>query len=247
MKKTTKIMSTLALSAVLAMGCAVPAFAEGTGGTDGGSTPNYGSKVGAGKTQLNNTSKNEEENAGTVTNGAGAAVTDINLRTTTDQINCMLPLEMTVAAKTLGGPIICPSAGTYAIQNNVETGSLYIIGMKAELQEGWTASNKNALPGENESISATETGHGAVYMQVTANSDTKALTENEQSFKEYTDMAWAVPAKGSLALDLKGHASAITGIATDEAAGVQLMKVTYTVSAMHPNNATILASEVTAE
>ncbi|WP_165062972.1 hypothetical protein [Adlercreutzia sp. ZJ154] len=246
MKKTTKIMSTLALSAVLAMGCAVPAFAAD------GDTPNYGSKVGESGTQLNNTNTNPDDNVGTVTNGAGAAMTDINLRTTTDQINCMLPLEMTVAAKTLGGPIICPSAGAYTIQNNVETGSLYIIGMKAELQEGWAASNKTALPGENESIPATGSGHGTVYMQVTANSDTKALTENEKTSKEYTDMAWAVPAKsdsgaGSLALDLAGHASEITGIATDEAAGVKLMKVTYTVSAMHPNNATILASEVTAE
>lgn len=91
MKNTKKILTTLALSSVLAMG-AVPAFAVDASVNESGSFAD-----------------NE---------GTGTGTTQLNIQATASQIQATLPIDITVVTPAAGGIITAPSANAYKITNN---------------------------------------------------------------------------------------------------------------------------------
>lgn len=218
MKRTSKIFGALALSAALTAGTALPAFAA--------DEPDV-AKV------------SEEATEYTDTDGtAPTPYTDINLRTTTKQVNCTLPLNMTVVASVDGGDITCPTPGIYKITNNVTTGSLYITHVEVAGETGWNAAAGTDI---SAAIAAPAAGDkGNIFMSMTPTGfDAINLAGSSAFFNG--DVAWKVgPATSDtvgtdLALNLAGKASKINGVSTDLTAGADLMKVSYTVSAMDPS------------
>jgi len=92
MKKTSKALSGIALSAALALGCAAPAFAA----PDNADGP-YGTEVG---TQQQYVKKQNETTA-----------TDVKIATVVTNINVAVPLNITIVADAAGTDIMHPSAG----------------------------------------------------------------------------------------------------------------------------------------
>lgn len=87
MKASTKLIGTVALSAALALGCAAPALAAEP----------YGTTVPQGEKQ-------------TVKQG-DAVSTDVKVATRITNINCSVPLSLTIVADSAGGNILAPTAG----------------------------------------------------------------------------------------------------------------------------------------
>ena len=92
MKKTSKALSGIALSAALALGCAAPAFAA----PDNADGP-YGTEVG---TQQQYVKKQNETTA-----------TDVKIATVVTNINVAVPLTITIVADAAGTDILAPTAG----------------------------------------------------------------------------------------------------------------------------------------
>lgn len=87
MKKTSKLLGAVALSATLALGCAVPAFAADEYGTAVGEQQEYVKK------------QNE------------TVATDVKIATMVTNINVAVPLDVTIVADAAGADILHPSAG----------------------------------------------------------------------------------------------------------------------------------------
>lgn len=108
MKNTKKILTTLALSSVLAMG-AVPAFAA------------------------DDASVNDSGSFGT----DGTGTTQLNIKATASQIQATLPIDITIVTPAAGGIITAPSANAYKIVNNNATTALQVKSIKGEDANGW--------------------------------------------------------------------------------------------------------------
>lgn len=107
MKKTKKVLATLALSATLAMG-AVPAFAVDA--------------------SVNETGSFGED---------GTGVTTLNVQATASQIQATLPVSITVVTPAAGGTITAPSDKAYKIVNNSATAPLKIKSIQGVDANGW--------------------------------------------------------------------------------------------------------------
>ncbi|WP_165253288.1 hypothetical protein [Adlercreutzia sp. ZJ304] len=99
MKKTSKIFGAVALSAALAMGCAVPAFAADLGSGDG---------------TVDASTDNPVVNS--------AVSTDVKVKARISQIDVTVPLNVTIVADAAGGPLGVPSEGikTFTAQNTAD-------------------------------------------------------------------------------------------------------------------------------
>lgn len=87
MKKTSKVFGAVALSAALAFGCALPAFADEP----------YGTAIGDADVQ---------------TKQQGDAVaTDVKVATRVTNINVAVPLQVTIVAETASNQVLAPTAG----------------------------------------------------------------------------------------------------------------------------------------
>ncbi|WP_165063081.1 hypothetical protein [Adlercreutzia sp. ZJ154] len=130
MKATKKAFGAVALSAALAMGTAVPAFAANAVDT----IANNGSMIDNGTTPVN------VMDASTPNVG-----TDINVKVNIDQIKVAVPIEMTIVAGTNGGTLKCPSAG-----NMTKAGSTVNM-------TGYRLENYSSFPISVNSVTAAET------------------------------------------------------------------------------------------
>ena len=104
MKKTSKLFGAVAVSAALAMGCAMPAFAETTGSNTGSATDD---------TEFTGIAA---DGSGTVTNTDNANSTVVNVSTYTSQLSVTVPLKLPVVLDRAGGMGKTPT--NYFIQNN---------------------------------------------------------------------------------------------------------------------------------
>lgn len=104
MKKTSKLFGAVALSAALAVGCAMPAFAETTGSNTGSATDDV---------QFDGIAA---DGNGTVTNTDNANSTVVNVSTYTSQLSVTVPLKLPVVLDRAGGMGKTPT--NYFIQNN---------------------------------------------------------------------------------------------------------------------------------
>lgn len=152
MKKSCKIFSAVALSAVLAMGTAVPAFAYTDTGTDQDTGANG---------ILRTYDKNDLNN--------GGASTNVNISTYSSAYNITVPLWAPFAVDTEGGAGIAPT--NYYIQNNNES-TIYVTEVAWEMDNDsdWTfkyPGSGNALADMNPSAwsnaSSNQTATDPVY------------------------------------------------------------------------------------
>lgn len=243
MMKTSKILGTVALSAALAMGVAVPAFATDIDNTDDSvDTPGAGFETHAVTGKGEPITKDTKDNA----------KTEINLRTETDVINCTLPLKMTVVAKVTGGPILCPSEKAYKIVNENEDSALYVTGVVAALDEMWEPASNHYDSTDSVNAPTATDKYGKVSMGLQAGTENAVELVGGNKVLSASDAAskvnWKIAKKVSgatdnvLGLALSGNSSKISGIDTDNTSGETLITVTYTVSAMPTTAATTLAS-----
>lgn len=118
MKKTSKIFGTVALSAVLAMGTAMPAFAINNEGADSG-------------TVTNETTYNTEELQ------AGGASTNVNIATYSSNYSVTVPLFAPFMLDTAGGTGMAPT--NYGITNNSDA-AVYVTDITWTMNEtgSWT-------------------------------------------------------------------------------------------------------------
>lgn len=107
MKKSKKVLATLALSTTLAL-VAVPAFAADASVNDSGSF---------------------------ATDGKG--VTQLNVQATASQIQATLPIDITVVTPAAGGTITAPSANAYKITNNNAEAPLLVKKIQGVDANGW--------------------------------------------------------------------------------------------------------------
>lgn len=117
MKKTSKVLGSIALSAALAMGTAVPAFAaESYWGEDDATTVEESTEDAT--IGLTNNSK-----TGSIDNDAdgNGASTVIKASTYTSQLSVTVPLAVPLKFDTVGGAGLGPSKNKYYIQNNSST------------------------------------------------------------------------------------------------------------------------------
>lgn len=137
MKK--KMLGAVALSAALAIGTAVPAFAETTqydqSYTDGsvkyGVDDNYQQidKADVAKDQDGDGNRdgvaviNDQED--------GNSQTPVYIQTNIAQINVAVPTKLVFVAESIGGDMMVPSAGVYTIQNYTTKAPIYITDIEA--------------------------------------------------------------------------------------------------------------------
>lgn len=240
MKKTSKIFGAVVCSAALAVGCAMPAFAAGNGYDDGK----------AGKdTTYSNADGTLKDDTGTAT----GPKTDINLRTYTDQIDCTLPLKVTVAVDIKGGAITPPT--NYQIKNNVATSPLYITKLAATADSlKWKAAGMGSWSTGTTIPKDPSATYGTVFMTI---NDAVVAGQNggaAANFNTVDNLNWKAPkatedtgaGAGILNLPIAGATSEISGIDTDKTAGAALLSVAYTVTAMNPAD-TALATQITTD
>ncbi|WP_165063059.1 hypothetical protein [Adlercreutzia sp. ZJ154] len=111
MKKTSKVLGAIGLSAALAIGCALPAFADDYEGylANSKDDPKY----------------HEQSLAGT-DEGDG---TTVGVKSYISNISVQVPLEAIVYADVVGGNLNCPSASVYTLTNNSTSLDLKVTGI----------------------------------------------------------------------------------------------------------------------
>ncbi len=134
MKKSSKVLGSVALSAALVMGTAVPAFADTLSTETDGSNPtsedaskqtevdaSFDTAAGTAKGAANNFSAIDTMAANKAysgESGMNGASTVVNVSTYTSQISVTVPLTLPVQLDTAGGVGYAPSEGHYYIANN---------------------------------------------------------------------------------------------------------------------------------
>lgn len=230
MKKNTMI-GTLALSAALAMGTAIPAFAAESVGEDLGDF-----------TDANN------------------STTTVQLEAVASQINATIPLNVTVVADIDGAEqMITPSQGAYKIVNKSTSGKLFVTGVEATLSNTSSNVKWNAADSDDPAtvsptpVTTPAAKYGSVCLTLTSGELKEGTGSNAgtQVFKSESDPIvlvganpntapeeWVVPkatadADGELGLKLYGGNSHLSGLDT-EANAEELVKVKYTVTMSVP-------------
>lgn len=151
--KTKKLLGSIALTAALAMGT-MPAFASivnsadntwldadaGIGGTGVSTNLNVFSVTGTG------TDLNDPDNLKT-----GTGSTTIKATVFDADLNVTVPMVVSVAFSSAGGPLTCPSASAYQIYNNSDKHAVKLINIKGastgfDLADASTISSKNTTP-----------------------------------------------------------------------------------------------------
>ncbi len=125
MKKSSKVLGSVALSAALVMGTAVPAFAatETLSETDKTKNQQEADKVGEGAEHEMNANGSGKAINGTSMQGVGdieaaGTSTVVNVATYTSQISVTIPLSLPLMLDTAGGEGYAPQDGKYFILNN---------------------------------------------------------------------------------------------------------------------------------
>ena len=194
MKKSSNILGSIALSAALVMGTAVPAFAAV--GTEAAPTD-----MGAAEpTKTDTTATNEmqllTEGNETTTGAKDGASTIVKASTYTSQLNVTIPLSVPLKFDTVGGVGLAPSDNAYYIENNSSTD---IKVMKADFAvtdtDNWALAAgacSDAAPGDPSGNVAV----GDFYLKIAPTATPKVSTES------------------LTALELKAGSSKVSGTST---------------------------------
>lgn len=168
MKKTSKLFGAVALSAALAMGCAVPALASTADGTDVGTT------------------MSTPKEPGDTGEGHEGMHTDVSVKTKIGQISVSVPLTVTIVAPTEGGAVAAPSAGL----KDVAAGTATIKGYRIENTSSFPVEISKVATkaaGSEWAITGTTYNKGLLTMTLTPSDTAKAnlgLTDDVTAINE---------------------------------------------------------------
>ncbi|WP_165252911.1 hypothetical protein [Adlercreutzia sp. ZJ304] len=181
MKKTSKVLGAIGLSAALAIGCALPAFAEG--------------EPAGSLSEINgNTYSNTSLPSGTGTDG-----TTVGVKSYISNISVQVPLEAIVYADVVGSTtagegLKCPSSDVYKLTNKSTSLDLKVSKIDWDFCKnasdtyitGWKIVNDSSLAkaGTPDSKLPNESGDnfGNLYITLEGNSGTKMqLKENKKA------------------------------------------------------------------
>lgn len=232
MKKTSKLFGAVALSAALAMGTALPAFAETVGVGTGAET----SKDGVLSSTANGQVKATGEN---VVNLYGY---DVN-----NQITASIPVSVTVAAPVAGGAIKAPDPALYTITN---TGSvpIKVESVTGKAATGWKLVGGDLVDNTGKYTAAVDQNLNTINLKVFSG-NTAPATVVEGTAAPLAGAEFALAAKAadgttsSVELTLEGQAApaGLTGgsnVSANSGASAKLFSetaskavtLTYTVS-----------------
>lgn len=189
MKK--KMLGAVVLSAALAAGTALPAFATDADGptkydqdyTDGsvmyGVDDNYQSIA---KDDI----KKDVDGDGNMDGVAvvddqqeGNSSTPVYIATNIAQINVAVPTKLVFVAESIGGPMMVPSNGVYEIQNFTTKAAIYVTDIQAEYSENnegtWVLTDDDSLVGAGVESSATR---AHIMVKMTSDQDTEGHSAN---------------------------------------------------------------------
>ncbi len=126
MKKTSKLFGAIALSAAMAVGTAVPAFAAPQTNADGDPQP----------VVTWDTDENGDIIPETIKDGTdGGADTPVYIDVKKSNIDVAVPIELRLVAETAGGSLICPSDNVYGVYNYSTNTAVYINKVEVEYNE----------------------------------------------------------------------------------------------------------------
>lgn len=224
MKKTSKVFGAVLCSAALAMGMAMPAFAE----------------------KPNDIDINESTDINT---SADSTTQDVDVRLvgfdSTTQIQCTMPIDLTVAAPTAGGLLSAPTKEAYTIKNNSADLDLKIAKVKAKPATGFTLQKNPWLDSKGVQLESVATVPSArsIYMTIAKGNDNGvsigqgitgsngALVGNGTATAPEVTLDWQLPKNSSIGIQIAGHAKpADTGSDSFTATSVPAVTLTYTVS-----------------
>ncbi len=134
MKKTSKLFGAVALSAALAVGTAVPAFAAPQTNADGDFEP----VVDWNKDAEGNIDPEEIEDG-----ADGASSTPVFIDVNKSNINVAVPIELRVVAESAGGNLLCPSDGVYGVWNYSTNTAVYINKVEVQYNDDANANGEN--------------------------------------------------------------------------------------------------------
>lgn len=226
MKK--KMLGALALSAVLAMGMAVPAFADPEAVVQGNATDNTSD------TEFENTMDDQNKRT-----GVGTGNTDVYLQAVSNQVNATIPLKVYAVADIDGGDMVMPEKQYYKITNNSTAGELFVTKIVSNLETGWTGLDRNpadlASPAEKSVYMTLKADEAAAAYPVT--SATATTTVNPTAPAKYL---WSIAKKSGDAgtpsqIELVAANSALgsgfdTSMTYENGTAVKFMSIEYTVS-----------------
>ncbi|WP_165061979.1 hypothetical protein [Adlercreutzia sp. ZJ154] len=161
MKKTSKLLGAIGLSAALAIGTAVPAFAATTQWTDAGNndeTTALGSLV-------------EDGTKGEIADGSNSS-TKVHIGTNISQLSVQVPIKLYLATESAGGALIAPSAGTYTIKNYTTTADIFVTKVQCDYSTGnaagkdWLLVEDGALVGAG--VAAADATHANLKVDMAA-------------------------------------------------------------------------------
>lgn len=164
MKKTSKLFGAIALSAAMAVGTAVPAFAAPQTNADG----DYEAVVEWNEDTDGNIIPEEIEDG-----ADGATNTPVYIDVNKSNINVAVPIELRLVAETAGGNLICPSDGVYGVWNYSTNTAVYInkveVGYNDDVNANgvnWELVTDSALVGDG--VEATTAALGNLMVTLNA-------------------------------------------------------------------------------
>lgn len=220
MKKTSKLFGAVSLSAALALGCAVPAFAA-----DHDSDPNH---IAAAIVTDDGANGLNDQNVGT---------SKVQIAAEVGQLNATIPLKVKVVATTTGGNLLHVPAGTvadgtstwteatestpahyeysgfYRIENHSTDIDIRVVSITAAVDDSsnWEYSTTGNL---TSATTVTDGKQGAVNLAINGQtidngeSGSKALTGDDWKINKYNS---AQGTHSALGLLLSGSTSALSG------------------------------------
>ena len=232
MKKTSKIMSAVALSAALAIGTAMPAFAATT------------SKGTEGEMEMDGSAVKTEE----VSTDGESGETSVHMKTEVSNISVTVPVKAYLYAETVGGNLGTPSKTAYRLVNTSTTTDAYIrsIAVDNTAASEWLLTTDTTKVGAGVQASGVTCGNILVNMAIEYKNsgnqtmsepafalDTaaaKTLTKTDGTFIPHMPKN-----NGEINIDLSGQSSMLNDQIADGATTQEAFKITYTVSA-NPSN-----------
>lgn len=225
MKKT--MLGAVVLSAALAVGTTMPAFATGA---DGAETPagkttytqddvdgkvmygvddNYQS-IAKGDIAKDMDGDGEKDGVATIDDQTeGNSSTPVYIATNIAQINVAVPTKLVFVAESIGGPMMAPSDGVYEIQNYTTKAAIYITDIKAADSENnngdWVVTDDNTKVGAGVESDATR---AHIMMQMASEQDVEG---HSASFTVKTDGTNLLTRADNSVIPLKIEAASESG------------------------------------
>lgn len=173
MKKTSKLFGAMALSAALAVGTAMPAFAAPDIDANGDPQP-----VVEWTTDDDGNIKPD-----TIKDGSDSS-TPVYIDVKKSNINVAVPIELRLVAETAGGPLVCPSNDVYGVYNYSTNTAVYINKVETVYNEdankdgaNWLLVQDGALVGDGVESAIGGPAYGNLMVELSAPSASDTTAE----------------------------------------------------------------------